>query len=276
MRSDIDIRILKSTEEMNEVMALEEEIWKGDTPVPVHQTVTAVKNGGIVAGAYDGGRLVGFSYGFPGFLNGKVYLCSHNLGIHPDYRNAGIGALLKERQRQEAIRLGYDLLTWTYDPLETRNGYLNLSKLHAICSTYIENCYGEIDDNMNGGLPTDRFKVEWWIDSTYVGEASPVAVSPDAHIIEWEKGEHGPKLTGVVPEEDYAQILVPVPGAFQEIKAADMALAVDWRMKTREVFRSLFRRGYAAVALAKSTDSPVHHYVLVKREETGIAAVFEG
>lgn len=46
---------------------------------------------------------------------------------------------------------------WTYDPLETVNGYLNLSKLGGVCTQYIENCYGEMPDILNAGLPSDRF-----------------------------------------------------------------------------------------------------------------------
>lgn len=75
--------------------------------IPLHQTMTAVKNGGLIIGAYDGDKLVGFSYGFAGFTEGEPYLCSHMLGIHPDYRSQKIGEQLKLRQRELAIDMGY-------------------------------------------------------------------------------------------------------------------------------------------------------------------------
>ncbi|MFD1706867.1 GNAT family N-acetyltransferase [Siminovitchia sediminis] len=267
MTSTIDIRVLTTIEEMNEMQQLENAIWSGEGGIPVHQTITAVRNGGLAIGAYDQGQLVGFSYGFPGFKDGKVYLCSHNMGIHPEYRDAGIGASLKNKQKEEAAKLGYDMLTWTYDPLETRNGYLNLSKLRAICSIYVENSYGIFEEGINKGLPTDRFKVEWWIHSRHVAERKPVSFKEGAERIPWKHGQTGPVLVGdlSVPEAD--EILVPVPKAFQSIKLEDMELAMDWRMKTRELFTKLFGQGYTAVSLVRSEEGPVHHYLLVKRSE---------
>lgn len=262
-----DIRVLKSNEDMRKMQALEESIWEGEGAIPVHQTITAVRNGGLAIGAFSQDELVGFSYSFPGYLNGKVYLCSHNMGIHPDHRDKGIGASLKTRQKEEAAHLGYDLLTWTYDPLETRNGYLNLSKLHAICSTYIENCYGEFEDGLNKGLPTDRFKVEWWIHSPHVTEGMTVSVQEGAYYVPWEQNNNLPVLTEASSSlQEAKQVIVPVPADFQQLKQADMGLAVDWRMKTRILFQQLFEAGYAAVSLERSKEGPVHHYLLVKKE----------
>ncbi|RST77138.1 GNAT family N-acetyltransferase [Siminovitchia acidinfaciens] len=270
MTSTIEIRVLSSNEEMKQMQQLEEFIWQGEGGIPAHQTITAVQNGGLAIGAYSQGELVGFSYSFPGFKGGKTYLCSHNMGIHPEFRDKGIGASLKTRQKEEAALIGYDMLTWTYDPLETRNGYLNLSKLSAICSTYIENCYGDSEDEFNAGLPTDRFKVEWWIQSRHVNERIPTPVRDDAYYIPLEDSKSGPVLADEVKLPENGQILVPVPAAFQTIKQEDMKLALDWRLKTRAVFQQLFQNGYAAISLERSEEGPVHHYLLVKRSELQI------
>ncbi|MGM9967369.1 MAG: GNAT family N-acetyltransferase, partial [Rummeliibacillus sp.] len=133
----ITYKVLTTNEEMELVQKLEHAVW-GTSPIPTHQTLTAVKHGGTVIGAFDGDRIVGFSYGFAGFENGKVSLCSHMLGILPEYRELGIGAELKQQQKQLAMKIGYERMTWTYDPLQTRNAYLNLTKLHGVCDTYIE------------------------------------------------------------------------------------------------------------------------------------------
>lgn len=267
MTIPIDIRVLTSNEEMIQMQQLEEFIWQGEGGIPVHQTITAIRNGGLAIGAYSQEELVGFSYSFAGFKDGKSYLCSHNMGIHPEFRDKGIGASLKTRQKEEAARIGYDMLTWTYDPLETRNGYLNLSKLRAICSTYIENCYGEFEDGLNAGLPTDRFKVEWWINSQHVNERIPISVKDDAYYIPMAESKSGPVLTDQVIIPESAQILVPVPMAIQTIKQDDLKLALDWRLKTRAVFQHLFQKGYAAVSLERSEEGPVHYYLFVKRSE---------
>src|SRR5699024_7508450 len=106
------------------VQRLENQIWVDDA-IPTHQTSTAVKHGGIMIGAYIDEQLVGFSYGWPGFSKGETYFCSHNMGIDEQYRSLGIGEKLKRKQRDLARKKGYEFISWTYDPLETRNGYLN-------------------------------------------------------------------------------------------------------------------------------------------------------
>lgn len=249
-------------------------------PIPIHQTITAVKNGGIILGAYQQTKLIGYSYGFPGFHNGKSYLCSHILGIHPDYQRQGIGAVLKEAQKNEAAKLGYSLITWTYDPLESVNAYLNLSKLRAICSTYIENCYGEMDDNLNNGLPTDRFKVEWWIKSVHIQENKKWNVDECKLLASWEMTEMDfPKLvnTDISLIKTKMPLLLPIPKNFQSIKKVNYRLAYDWRIQTRQLFVAAFQHGYAAVQVIQNPELPVHYYVLVDKETLSLQSleVFE-
>ena len=258
---------------MKLVQLLEREVW-GANPIPIHQTVTAVKNGGLMLGAFCNEELVGFSYSFAGFNDGQSYLCSHMLGIHPNFQVKGIGAMLKEEQKRAAAMLGYQLITWTFDPLESRNAYLNLSKLRAICSTYVENCYGDMEDGLNGGLPSDRFQVEWWINSEHVTHKVEAFSFPnDSSHFQWiPTRQNLPKL---VTDEicindivnDEGPIYVPVPASFQEVKRKDPQLAIDWRIKSRGIFQTLFAQGFAAVALKKTDDSLVHYYVLRKRNK---------
>ncbi|MBT2686735.1 GNAT family N-acetyltransferase [Bacillus sp. ISL-47] len=252
---------------MNLVQKLEHDIWSMD-PLPVHQTITAAQNGGLLLGAFYQDELIGFSYGFAGFNKGKSYLCSHMLGIHPDHQDKGLGALLKQKQKEMASEMGYDLITWTFDPLESRNAYLNLSKLHAVCSTYVENCYGDMDDSLNHGLPTDRLKVEWWINSSHVEE--PVRIDADSALdpFEWGVSEDDfPVLLNTEWEKTWGPVLVPIPTNFQAIKTHNYELAMDWRFKTREILQRLFAQGYAIASVIKGQEGLVHYYVLVQRDE---------
>lgn len=245
-------------------------------PIPTHQTITAVNNGGLMLGAFYEGDLVGFNYGFPGFANEKSYLCSHILGIHPDFQEKGIGAKLKSEQKKAASEIGYDMITWTFDPLESRNAFLNFTKLRAICSVYAEDCYGKMEDGLNSGLPTDRFKVEWWIDSQHVQTGDDFTNGERLTIAEWElTGKAFPRLveidSGLRNLGSQEKLLtLPVPANFQMIKKEDAELAIDWRLKTRKIFQSLFGQGYAAVFLEKNKNGPVHHYVLVKRKSLNV------
>lgn len=276
-QTDVIIRSLHTVPELEEVRQLGARIWGENDSIPTHQTLTACKNGGLVLGAYIGEELVGFQYSFAGYDGERVYLCSHELGIDAAYRSKKIGERLKQAQREEALKKGYKLITWTYDPLESVNGYLNIAKLGGVCSQNIVNCYGEMEDLLNSGLPSDRFLVEWWIAEDK--PAAPTAVSVDEmhavherSLLAWRLNEDGlpvpqkrddqPTLTG----EPY---YVPIPSGIQQLKEKNHELALAWRLHTRDVFMASFEQGYEVAGFVKNPDSavPVHFYQLRRKVE---------
>lgn len=120
--------------------------------------------GGLVLGAFDGDRLVGFLNSIPGIRNGGPYWHSQVLAVAKDHWNAGIGSQLKLAQRDSALQRGIQRIEWTFDPLESKNAYLNLEKLGAIVRRYYVNYYGHITSALHAGLDTDRIIAEWWVD----------------------------------------------------------------------------------------------------------------
>lgn len=268
----IEIKELTTVDSLSEVSEIEEKVW-GMAPLPVHQTLTAVKNGGLVIGAYDQNRLIGFSYGFAGFKDGKTYLCSHMLGIGEAYRSKKIGEKLKQKQRERAIAKGYTEMHWTYDPLETRNAYLNLTKLNGICSTYMEDAYGQMKDGINEGLPSDRFEIHWHLTSPYVTEHHHIDVSNAVYLnnVAYDE-DHLPVFTEVAYDAlDADSYIVKVPKEFQDLKHQNQSLALDWRYKTRYLFQKLFQAGYAAVALEPGEG--IAEYTFIKKETINLEAL---
>lgn len=263
----IKIRKLETIEEVALIQPLERVVW-GMEPIPAHQTYTAVTNGGLLLGAFIEDEIIGFSYSFPGYLNGETYLCSHMLGIHPNYQTRGIGKLLKEKQSEWARDMGYSLMIWTFDPLESRNAYLNFSKLKGICHVYLENCYGEMKDGLNQGLPSDRLRLEWWIKSERVlGDWRPtISIYKQPFTLSQSQAGNA-EVTFNFDEinDDDAGFEIPVPTNFQAIKKEEPALAIAWRLAIREVFQLLFQKGYAVVNLRKSDDE-VYYYQFIKKE----------
>src|SRR5580698_681001 len=124
--------------------------------------------GGQVIGAFDGDTIIGFAMALPGYRNRRPYLHSHMLAVLPAYRNSGIGRRLKLAQRDEAISRGFDLMEWTFDPLEIKNAHLNIARLGAISRRYQPDFYGPSSSPLQGGLPTDRLYAEWWLNSPRV------------------------------------------------------------------------------------------------------------
>ncbi|VBB08342.1 acyl-coa n-acyltransferase [Lucifera butyrica] len=268
MDDTIVIRLLTGLADLQAMQELEQAVWHMENPVPLHQTLTAVKNGGIALGAFQGKQMVGMLYSFPGYSAKEVYVCSHMLGVRPGWRHCGLGERLKRAQAEEALRRGYALITWTYDPLETANAHLNIAKLGAVCSTYIVNCYGPMNDLLNQGLPSDRLQVAWWPGLSQLSLPRGDA----ARLLEWRlqtEGRAEPVNTFPIPA-GVAVLCIAVPQDFQAMKQKDIELAKAWRQATRELFRQSFQSGWVVVDFQRS-DGPVHEYRLVRRETLALS-----
>src|SRR5215469_2029072 len=130
----IEIRKCHDLEDLRRAVALQKEVWNFTDAelVPLRLFVVADKVGGQVLGAFDKGEMVGFGLAVPAVRGGHPYLHSHMLAVRKEYRNGGLGRRLKLYQREEALARGFELIEWTFDPLEIKNAYLNIEKLGAI------------------------------------------------------------------------------------------------------------------------------------------------
>lgn len=264
------IKILEAPEDMPAVEALQRAVWPGSETdvVPAHVFIAAIHNGGLLLGAFVDDQLIGFVFGFPGLENTpdgpRAKHCSHMMGILPGYRDSGIGFALKRAQWQMVRHQGLDHITWTYDPLLSRNAYLNITKLGAVCNTYRRSEYGDMRDGLNAGLPSDRFVVDWWINTRRVerrlgkrarrplklhnfaqANLQPLYALQESPFDPAQRGAGGwPR-----PPEHFSRLegrlaLAEIPSDINALKEADFALARDWRFFSRELFETAFTAGY--------------------------------
>lgn len=264
MSKKVEIRQLTSTQELTRVQTLETAIWKMP-PIPVHQTLTAINNGGIVLGAFDQQKLVGFLYSFAGFDGKKTHLCSHMLGILPSYRKGGLGVKMKLKQAEIAKSIGYNVITWTFDPLESLNAHLNLHKLGAVGVSYMENHYGEMTDSLNEGLPSDRILIKWYLKEEH-RKFNKSTFNPKKVLLDIDD-DSSPYITMEVSEDLLCrggQFLVAIPENFQTIKSEKIELAKTWRFKTRKIFNILFNNGYHAFDLIRNQPKQMSYYIFGK------------
>jgi predicted GNAT superfamily acetyltransferase len=168
--SSIVIRRCHALDEMRSCVALQKEVWSFSDAelVPLRSFVVAEKVGGQVIGAFHGDEMIGFALAVPGARGGHVYLHSQMLAVRKKYRNAGLGRRIKLFQRDDALARHFELMEWTFDPLEIKNAYLNIVKLGAIARRYTINQYGITSSPLQGDLPTDRLVAEWWLKSKRV------------------------------------------------------------------------------------------------------------
>lgn len=211
------LRKCDSLEELQACVALQKEVWDfSDIElVPLRIFVVASRVGGQVIGAFDEDELVGFAFAIPGIRGRHSYLYSHMLAVRKQYRNAGLGRRLKLFQREEALARGFDLMEWTFDPLEIKNAYLNLEKLGAIARRYNLNQYGITSSPLQGGLPTDRLVAEWWLKSRRVeallqtgskpGFDVKKTISVPAQIYEWKSNPETRRRAQDVQDQNRVQ-----------------------------------------------------------------------
>jgi predicted GNAT superfamily acetyltransferase len=166
----VEIRRLTELFEFDLCVEIETAVWGYDPAdmIPRRMFLLASRIGGQVMGAFAGGTMAGFAMALPGYRHGHSYLHSHMVGVLPEYRNLGLGRRLKLAQREDALARGFELMEWTFDPLEIKNAHLNIARLGAIVRRYKRNFYGSSSSPLQGGLPTDRVYAEWWLRSRRV------------------------------------------------------------------------------------------------------------
>lgn len=233
--SDVRIAPLTSLEHFERCVVLQLEIWgysDGDV-IPRRMFMIAQRIGGQVIGAFDGDTIVGFAMSLPGYRDGHPYLHSHMLAVLPDYRNAGLGRRLKLAQRDDAIARGFDLMEWTFDPLEIKNAYLNIVRLGAIVRRYQPDFYGPSSSPLQGGLPTDRLYAEWWLRSPRVADRL--------------RGESQ-------PEQIVERVTVPHTIYQWKQDASQRSLARALQTSNREALQAAFQKGLAVIDYQRDSD----------------------
>ncbi len=274
--ADIQIRDLTTIDEFRQVVQLEKDIWgytDASDMVGIPVFIFTVHRGAILVGAFEpGGRMVGFAYAVVGRKDGRPMMWSHMAGVLPDYRG-GLGYRLKLAQRDRALAQGYDLIEWTFDPMQAMNAHFNFAKLGGVVSEYAVNFYGESTSALHRGTPTDRIVLSWNLSSPHVTRRleTPPALRAraqdvlDAPVVnattmegEWRK------TTAIDLTRSERRIWIEIPTGFTQMQqqAPDRALA--WRMDVRQMFQECLAKGYKAVDFVLQREAGFGRYLLAK------------
>lgn len=221
--NNVSIRQIETFAELRAVEELQKEVWgiPDIDVVPLTQLIAAKAAGGVLLGAFDGETLVGFVYGFVAEEDGEMAHHSHMLAVRNEYRNFNLGYKLKLAQREEVLAQGINLITWTYDPLQSLNAYFNFTKLGVICDRYMINFYGEEASSFLHQSGTDRFWVKWWLTSDRVVKR---LASTKAEL-----------------ENPSDKLLIEIPA---DVNVLSNEVAWEWRQRTRRAFTEALEAGY--------------------------------
>jgi predicted GNAT superfamily acetyltransferase len=268
--SAIVIRDLVTIDDLNQLRAVEKQVWgmADDDALPLTLAIALQAAGNIFVGAFDKNELVGFAFGFLAREHSAPTLHSHMLAVLAGYRHLDLGARLKQAQRDRALAIGIQEMTWTFDPLQSRNAHFNFCKLGVVSDIYKVDFYGPETSSMLHRNGTDRLWVRWMLTSRRVrhrlerwsvprtsGQEKCAdaldALRLLAPLVRFEPS--GKPASGRLAESLNRQRLsIEIPENILEVECADMALAREWREITRWAFREALSAGFFVADFCRS------------------------
>ena len=247
--TSISVRPLRKVEELRQCERIQQNVW-GSTGVSSEALLVTQKYGGAVLGALDGRKLVGFLYAFLARRRGELIHWSHMMAVEADYRDRGLGFRLKLAHRRCALEQGLGAIAWTYDPLQSRNAALNLTRLGAQVNEYVPDCYGRFPSAIERGLPSDRFVAEWRIGSRRVKQRLRSRTPPLIPASLPRANQTTLDTRGLLVNLrlhlnlSSRRLLVEIATDTDRMRSLDMELAARWRLEARRIFQRYLNRGY--------------------------------
>jgi predicted GNAT superfamily acetyltransferase len=258
----IVIRDLGSFDDLCQVKAVEKEVggMADDDSLPMTLAIACKEAGSILVGAFDGDKMVGFAFGIFGREHGQTTIHSHMLAVLERYRQHDLGLKLKHAQRERALGLGIREMTWTYDPLQSRNAHFNFSKLGIVSDTYKVDFYGPETSSVLHRNGTDRLWVRWLLDSRRAGDRiagkdtraeTLDALRHLAPLVSFN-GDGRPARADLTESLGRQRVSIEIPGEILDVERSDMGLAREWRAATRWAFMEAIGAGFFVAEFCRS------------------------
>jgi predicted GNAT superfamily acetyltransferase len=275
--AEVEIRDLKTIEDLLQLRDVEKEVWgmdENDT-LPLTLAIACKAAGNIFIGAFDTSankvkekvanknkneEMVGFAFGFLGREHGQITVHSHMLAVLDEYRHLDLGFKLKQAQRERTLAMGIQEITWTYDPLQSRNAHFNFSKLGVLSESYKVNFYGPETSSVLHRNGTDRLWVRWLLTSRRVrdrlsGKNQRVetldALKLLAPLVRFAPNGT-PARAGLGESLSRQRVSIEIPGDILAVEKADMGLAREWRESTRWAFHESLKAGFGVTDFCRS------------------------
>jgi predicted GNAT superfamily acetyltransferase len=262
LQKPVLIRDLESLEDLEQAEALEKEVWRlADRDVmPLTLMIATKAAGSVWVGAFDGSKLAGFAFGFLGMEDSHVTLHSHMLAVREPYRDLDLGYKLKLAQRERALAMRVPEITWTFDPLQSRNAHLNFGKLGVVSDIYKIDFYGAETSSVLHQNGTDRLWVRWPLASRRVRDRlqgkdyRPEVLDAFSRLqpLLQFNGNGKPLRSDLASASARQRIAIQIPSDIVALEQKDPVLAREWREATRWAFTESMRAGFFVAEFART------------------------
>jgi predicted GNAT superfamily acetyltransferase len=255
----VTIRDLQSYQDLKQVEEVEREVWglSDLDSTPLTLAIATREAGSIWVGAFEGAKLVGFAFGFLGMEHGQLIVHSHMLAVREPYRNLHLGYKLKLAQRERVLGLRIDecrinQMTWTFDPLQSKNAHLNFARLGVVSESYKVDFYGPETSSLLHRNGTDRLWVTWPLSSRRLqdrlqGKENRAeildALSALTPLVRFN-GDGQPVCTDLAAALNRQRIAIEIPSEIACVEQKDPVLAREWRLQTRWAFTEALKAGF--------------------------------
>ena len=259
----VTIRDLQTFEDLKQAEAVEQEVWGlADRDVmPLAMMIATKEAGSVWLGAFDGSKLAGFAFGFLAMESGNITLHSHMLAVLETYRDFDLGYKLKLAQRERALAMRVAEMTWTFDPLQSRNAHLNFGKLGVVSEIYKIDFYGPETSSVLHRNGTDRLWAKWALASRRVRDRlqgkdyCPEILDALSHLqpLVQFNGDGKPLCNDLATALARQRIAIQIPSDIGAVEQKDPGLAREWREATRWAFTEALRGGFFVAEFARTT-----------------------
>src|SRR5262249_42008026 len=145
------------------------------------------------------------------------------------------GNLDKRAQRPPDLRI--EEITWTFDPLQSKNAHLNFAKLGVVSNRYRSDFYGPDRSSPLPPNSTHRLWVRWPITSRRVEERlrgkdpRPEMLDALTHLQPLVRfnGEGNPARGDLATALGRQRIAIEIPSDIGALEQRDIGLAREWR-----------------------------------------------
>lgn len=306
MRPKIRVERYLRASVLNDVVELEKRVWKREgyreVNAPMLYFELAYLTNGLILTAFDeslfspeeraemakkdswyeGDHPIAFLACFADFDHNGPFWYGARMGVDQHYQDKNIGEVLVNNLYDCAKERKIPRIRWTYDPLQSRNGYIYLRRMGARVREIGFNYYSAVftNDQFNRGISTDRFVVEWEIGSKRVKERMEEGkipnfdeslMTPENMVNEIELDEQGLERHGQkwLFKSRLSPIFVEIPYAQDRLLETDRVKAQALRDKCRALFMHYLARGYVVndFVLRKTPDGRRRAYYRLDQDE---------